>query len=150
MSDKGNNVRLHRVLRASPEMVYKAFVTPDAYARWIPPRGYTAQIEEMDVRQGGRYRMSFTAFATGQAHHFGGEYLEVVANKRLVMTDRFDDPNLTGEMITSVELTPAGNRTEVHIVQEGIPDLIPLDDCYLGGQDSLMFLALMVEGHASH
>ncbi len=150
MSNDGNTVRLHRVLRAGPEMVFKAFTDPDAYARWIPPRGYTAKIEHMDVREGGSYRMSFTAFATGQAHHFGGEYLEVVANERLVMTDRFDDPNLTGEMKTAVELTPVRNGTEIHITQEGIPDLIPLDDCYLGWQDSLMFLALMVEGHPSN
>lgn len=149
MSKDGNTVRLHRVLRASPEMVFKAFTDPDTYARWIPPRGYTAKIAHMDVREGGSYRMSFTAFATGQAHHFGGDYLEVVANERLVMTDRFDDPNLPGEMKTTVELTPVRNGTEVRITQEGIPDLIPLDDCYLGWQDSLMFLALMVEGHAS-
>ena len=148
MSNSGNTVRLHRVLRASPKMVFKAFTDPNAMARWLPPRGFTARVEHVDARPGGSHRASFTDFATGHTHHFGGEFLEVVENEKLRYTDRFDDPNLPGEMTVTVTFKKVSCGTELDVVQEGIPDMIPLDACYLGWQDSLMFLALLVEGHA--
>ncbi len=138
-------VRLHRVLRASPEKVYRAFVIPEAYAKWLPPYGFTATVHQMDARVGGTYRMSFTNFTTGAVHTFGGEYLELVPNQRIVYTDRFEDPNLAGEMRTTVTLTAVSCGTELNVVQEGLPEVIPVADCYLGWQESLEQLARLVE-----
>lgn len=138
-------VRLHRVLRASPEKVYRAFVTPEAYAKWLPPYGFTATVHQMDARVGGTYRMSFTNFTTGTAHTFGGEYLELVPGERIVYTDKFEDPNLPGEMRTTITLTAVSCGTELNVVQEGLPEVIPVADCYLGWQESLAQLAKLVE-----
>ncbi|MCG6857882.1 MAG: SRPBCC family protein [Salaquimonas sp.] len=143
---KGGTVRFHRVLRAKPEMVFKAFVTPDALARWLPPRGYTCSVHSIDATKGGSFRMSFTEFASGNSHSFGGEYVDFEPGKRLSYTDKFDDPNLPGMMVTTITFNKVPMGTEINIVQEGIPDVIPLDACYLGWQDSLMFLGLLVEG----
>jgi uncharacterized protein YndB with AHSA1/START domain len=141
----GNTVRLHRVLRAPPGRVYKAFLDADAMAKWLPPYGYTAKVHAMDARAGGSYRMSFTNFGNGQSHTFGGEYLELVPNERLRYTDRFDDPNLQGTMQTTVTLAKVSCGTELTVVQEGIPDVIPPEACYLGWQESLAQLATLVE-----
>ena len=138
-------VRLHRVLRAKPEKVYRAFVDPDAMAKWLPPNGFTGKVHHMDARVGGTYKMSFTNFTSGKSHSFGGEYLELVANERLRWTDRFDDPNLPGEMTVTVSLKKVSVGTELNIVQEGIPDVIPPDACTLGWQESLALLAKLVE-----
>lgn len=138
-------VRLHRVLRASPEKVYRAFVTPEAYAKWLPPHGFTATVHQMDARVGGTYRMSFTNFTTGTAHTFGGEYLELVPGERIVYTDKFEAPNLPGEMRTTITLTAVSCGTELNVVQEGLPEVIPVADCYLGWQESLAQLAKLVE-----
>jgi uncharacterized protein YndB with AHSA1/START domain len=138
-------VRLHRVLRATPERVYRAFLDPDAMAKWLPPHGFTGKVIHMDARVGGSYRMSFTNFATGRSHAFGGEYLELVPSELLRYTDRFDDPNLPGEMTTTVRLTKVSCGTELHVVQEGIPAVIPTEACYLGWQESLALLAMLVE-----
>jgi uncharacterized protein YndB with AHSA1/START domain len=140
-----NTVRLHRVLRAPPERIYRAFLNPDAMAKWLPPHGFTGKVHELDARVGGRYRMSFTNFTTGQGHSFGGEYLELVPNERIRHTDEFDDPNLPGTMQVTVSLRPVSCGTELNIVQEGIPDVIPLEACYLGWQESLALLAQLVE-----
>jgi uncharacterized protein YndB with AHSA1/START domain len=140
-----STVRLHRVLRAPPERVYRAFLDADAMAKWLPPDGFTGKVHQMDARVGGGFRMSFTNFTTGQAHTFGGEYLELVPNGRLRYTDRFDDPNLPGTMVTTVMLTPVTCGTDVSIVQEGIPEMIPAEMCYLGWQESLTLLARLVE-----
>lgn len=140
-----HTVQFHRVLRAPAERVYRAFLTPDALARWLPPDGFTAHVAALDARVGGRFRMSFTQFANGQTHHFGGEYLELVANTRLRYSDVFDDPNLPGTMITTVTLTPVSCGVALHITQEGIPAMIPPEMCYLGWQDSLLALARLVE-----
>ena len=140
-----NTVRFHRVLRASPEKVYKAFLDPDAMAKWLPPNGFTGKVHEMDARVGGRYRMSFTNFGTGNSHSFGGEYVELVPHERLRYTDRFDDPNLPGEMVTTVMLKKVVVGTELNIVQEGLPDVIPPEACCLGWQESLTLLAKLVE-----
>ena len=140
-----NTVRLHRVLRSKPERVYRAFLDPDAMVKWLPPHGFTGKVHELDARVGGRYRMSFTNFTTGSSHSFGGEYLELVPNERIRNTDRFDDPNLPGEMITTVTLKQVSVGTEVNIVQEGIPEMIPAEACYLGWQESLTLLAQLVE-----
>src|SRR4051812_6565812 len=139
-------VRFHRVLRAPPERVYKAFLDADALAKWLPPNGFTCKVHSMDARVGGKFRMSFTNFANGQSHSFGGEYLELKPNERLRYTDKFDDPNLPGVIEVTVELKKVSVGTEVHIVQAGIPDAIPLEMCYLGWQDSLMLLGKLVEG----
>jgi len=141
----GNTVKLHRVLKAPAERIYKAFLDPDAMAKWLPPNGFTGKVHEMDATVGGKYKMSFTNFSNGQSHSFGGEYLELVPNKRIRNTDRFDDPNMPGEMITTVDLreTPVG--TEIKVVQEGIPEAIPAEACYLGWQESLTLLAQLVE-----
>jgi len=141
----GNTVRLHRVLRAPPERIYRAFLDAEAMAKWLPPHGFTGKVHELDARVGGRYRMSFTNFTTGQGHSFGGEYLELVPNERIRHTDQFDDPNLPGTMQVTVTLRPVSCGTEVAIVQEGIPDMIPLEACYLGWQESLALLAQLVE-----
>jgi len=141
----GNTVRLHRVLRAPPERIYRAFLDAEAMAKWLPPHGFTGKVHELDARVGGRYRMSFTNFTTGQGHSFGGEYLELVPNERIRHTDQFDDPNLPGTMQVTVTLRPVSCGTELTIVQEGIPDMIPLEACYLGWQESLALLAQLVE-----
>ena len=138
-------VQLHRVLRATPERVYRAFLDPDAMAKWTPPNGFTGKVSHMDAKVGGSYKMSFTNFSTGQTHSFGGEYLELVPNERLRYTDKFDDPNLPGQMITTVTLTKVSCGTELRVVQEGIPEVIPTEACYLGWQESLTLLALLVE-----
>jgi len=138
-------VKLHRVLKAPAEQIFKAFIDADALIKWMPPHGFTGRIHNMDPKVGGQYRMSFTNFLTGTSHDFGGEYLEIIENKRIVYTDRFDDPNLPGEMRTSVTLTPVSVGTELSIVQEGIPAAIPVEACYLGWQESLTLLAQLVE-----
>ncbi len=138
-------INLHRVLRAPPEKVYRAFLEPDAMAKWIPPYGFTCQVHHMDARVGGSFKMSFRNFSSGGAHAFGGDYLELVPNTLLRYTDKFDDPNLPGVMEVTVRLAPVLCGTEVHIQQAGIPDLIPLEMCYLGWQESLAQLATLVE-----
>lgn len=138
-------VRLHRVLRTKPERVYRAFLDPDAMAKWLPPHGFTGRVHQMDARVGGSYRMSFTNLTSGQSSAFGGEYLELVPNERIVHTDKFDDPNLPGEMRVTVTLKAVSCGTEVNIVQEGIPAVIPVEACYLGWQESLALLAQLVE-----
>ena len=140
-----NTVRLHRVLRCPPERIYRAFLDPDAYAKWLPPNGFVGKVHEMDAKVGGKYRMTFTNFGTGHSHSFGGTYLELTRNERLRYTARFDNPHLPGEMQTTVTLTPVSCGTEVHVVQEGIPAVIPADQCYLGWQESLVLLAKVVE-----
>jgi uncharacterized protein YndB with AHSA1/START domain len=140
-----NTVRLHRVLRAKPERVYKAFIDADAMVKWLPPNGFTGKVHHMEARVGGSYKMSFTNFTTGSSHSFGGKYLELVPNERIRYTDRFDDPNLPGEMQTTVSITPVSCGVELNITQEGIPAVIPLEACYLGWQESLILLAKLVE-----
>jgi uncharacterized protein YndB with AHSA1/START domain len=144
-----NTVRLHRVLRAKPDKVYRAFVDPDAMARWLPPDGFTCKIDHMDAKVGGTYRMSFRNFSTGNGHSFGGTYLELVPSERVRYTDSFDDPNLPGEMQTTVTLRPVVCGTELNVVQEGIPDAIPVELCYVGWQQSLDHLARLVEPEIS-
>jgi uncharacterized protein YndB with AHSA1/START domain len=138
-------VRLHRVLRAKPERVYKAFLDADAMAKWLPPHGFTGKVHHLDARVGGSYRMSFTNFSSGKSTSFGGTYVELVPNQKLRYTDRFDDPNLPGEMQTTITLTPVFCGTELHVVQEGIPEVIPAAACYLGWQESLTLLTQLVE-----
>ena len=138
-------VRLHRVLRASPERVYRAFLDPDAMVKWMPPHGFTGKVHHLDVRAGGGYRMSFTNFSTGKSHSFAGKYVELSSNTLIRYTDLFDDPNLPGEMRVEVSLKPVACGTELSIVQEGIPAAIPVEFCYLGWQESLALLALLVE-----
>jgi uncharacterized protein YndB with AHSA1/START domain len=138
-------IRLHRLLRASPERVYKAFLDPDAMAKWLPPNGFTGKVHEMDARVGGRHRMSFTNFTTGNSHSFGGQYLELVPNERIRYTDSFDDPNLPGEMQATITFKKVSVGTELSIVQEGVPAVIPAEACYLGWQESLTLLAKLVE-----
>jgi len=140
-----NSVRLHRILRSSPERVYRAFLHPDAMAKWLPPHGFTGKVHQLDARVGGTYRMSFTNFSTGQSHSFGGQYLELVQNERIRHTDQFDDPNLPGEMLTTISIRPVSCGTELTIAQEGIPEAIPSEACYLGWQESLALLAQLVE-----
>ena len=140
-----NTVRFHRVLRARPERVYRAFLEADAMAKWLPPYGYTCKVHELDARVGGTYRMSFTNFGTGRGHSFGGEYLELLQGQRIRYTDRFDDPNLAGEMLTTVTLKAVSCGTELSVVQEGLPAVIPVEMCYLGWQESLAQLATLVE-----
>lgn len=138
-------VRLHRVLRAPAERVYRAFLDADALPKWLPPNGFTARVHHLDARVGGSFRMSFTNFSTAQAHAFGGEYLELVASERICYTDTFADPSLPGTMKTTVVLTPVSCGTELSVVQEGIPEVIPAEACYLGWQESLVLLANLVE-----
>ncbi len=138
-------VKLHRVLRATPERVYRAFLDADAMAKWLPPDGFTGKVHQLDPKKGGSYRMSFTNFTTGKSHSFHGEFIDLIPNERLVYTDRFDDPGLAGEMRTTVQLRKVSVGTEVDIVQEGIPAAIPVDACYLGWEDSLTLLTKLVE-----
>ena len=138
-------VTLHRVLLAKPERVYRAFLDPDAMARWLPPNGFTCKVHHMDPRVGGTYKMSFTNFTTGHSHSFGGRYLELAPHERIRYTDVFDDPSMPGEMITTIEINAVAMGTELRAEQSGIPDMIPLDACYVGWQQSLQFLAKLVE-----
>jgi uncharacterized protein YndB with AHSA1/START domain len=140
-----NTIRLHRVLRATPERVYLAFLDADAMAKWLPPNGFTGRVHYIEAKVGGKYKMSFTNFATGRSHSFGGEYLELVPYERIRHTDKFDDPRLRGEMQTAISLKRVSCGTELNIVQEGIPEAIPSEACYLGWQESLTLLAQLVE-----
>jgi uncharacterized protein YndB with AHSA1/START domain len=140
-----NAVQLHRVLRATPEKVYRAFLDGDAMAKWLPPNGFTAKVHHMDAKVGGTYKMSFTNFTTGRSHSFGGEYLELVPDERIRYTDRFDDPNLPGEMLTTITLKKVSGGTELNIVQEGLPAVLLPEACYLGWRESLTLLAKLVE-----
>jgi uncharacterized protein YndB with AHSA1/START domain len=140
-----NTVRLHRVLRATPERIYRAFLDPDAMAKWLPPHGFTGKVHQMDAKVGGMWRMSFTNFSSGHSHSFGGTYLELVPHERLRYTSKFDDANLPGEMQTTVTLRQVSCGTELQAVQEGIPEVIPLEACYLGWQESLLQLAQLVD-----
>jgi uncharacterized protein YndB with AHSA1/START domain len=140
-----NTIRLHRVVSAPPARVYKAFIDAAAMCKWLPPYGFTGTVHSLDARVGGSYRMSFTNFGTGNSHAFGGEYLELVEGERLRYSDRFDDPNLPGEMVTTVTLKAVSVGTELHVEQEGVPDVIPAEACYQGWQESLAQLALLVE-----
>jgi len=142
-----NTVRLHRVLSATPEKVYRAFLDADAKAKWLPPNGFTAKVHHDDAKVGGSHKMSFTNFTTGHSHSFGGEYLELVPHERIRYTDRFDDPNLSGEMQITVTLKKVSCGTELSIVQENIPVVIPTESCYLGWQESLLNLAKLVEAN---
>ena len=140
-----NTVQLHRVLRATPEKIYRAFIDADAMARWLPPNGFTAKVHHMDAKVGGTYKMSFTNFTTGHSHSFGGTYLELVPHERIRYTCKFDDPNLPGVMQVTISLKKVKVGTELNIIQEGIPDAIPAEACYLGWQESLTLLAKLVE-----
>lgn len=140
-----NTIRLHRVLRTTPEKLYRAFLDADAMAKWLPPNGFTCKVHHLEAKVGGTYKMSFTNFSTGHSDSFGGEYLELVPNERIRHTDRFDDPNLPGEMLTTISLKQVSCGTELNIVQEGVPEAIPTEACYLGWQESLTLLAKLVE-----
>jgi len=140
-----HTVRLHRVLRAPPERIYRAFLDADAMVKWLPPHGFTGKVHHLKAEVGGTYRMSFTNFSSGHGHTFGGTYLELVPNERIAHTDKFDDPNLPGEMRTTITLCKVSCGTDVDIVQEGIPAMIPAENCYLGWQESLALLAQLVE-----
>jgi uncharacterized protein YndB with AHSA1/START domain len=140
-----NTIRLHRVLRAEPETIYRAFLDPDAMVKWLPPNGFTGKVHAMDAKVGGGHKMSFTNFRTGKSHSFGGTYLELTPNERIRYTDKFDDANLPGEMQVTVTLKKASCGTELNIEQAGIPDVIPAEACYLGWQESLILLAKLVE-----
>ncbi len=140
-----STIRLHRVFKATPERAYRAFLDPDAQAKWLPPHGFTCKVHHMDARVGGTYKMSFTNFSTGNGHSFGGEYLELAPNERIRYTDKFDDPSLAGGMLTTVTFSKVSCGTEVSIVQEGVPDAIPAEMCYLGWQDSLAQLANLID-----
>jgi uncharacterized protein YndB with AHSA1/START domain len=145
MAANSNTVRLHRVLRAPADRVYRAFLDPDAMAKWLPPNGFTGKVHHMDAKAGGTYKMTFTNFTTGKSHAFGGRYVELVPNERIAYTDRFDDPNLPGEMLTTITLKKVACGTELTAVQEGIPAMIPVEACYLGWQESLVLLGKLVE-----
>ncbi|HTR41127.1 MAG TPA: SRPBCC family protein [Pseudomonadales bacterium] len=140
-----NSVRLHRVLRASPEKVYRAFLNAEALAKWLPPNGFTCKVHQLDAKVGGRFQMSFTNFGSGKGHSFGGTYQELVPHERIRYSDKFDDPNMPGEMITTVTLKKVLCGTELNVLQEGIPAMIPTEMCYLGWQESLTLLTLLVE-----
>lgn len=144
-----NTVRLHRVLRATPERIYRAFLDADAMAKWLPPHGFTGKVHQIDARVGGTYKMSFTNFTTKQSHSFGGKWLELVPNERIVHTDKFDDPNLPGEMRVTITLKKVSVGTELNVVQEGIPEVIPAEACYLGWQESLTLLGQLVEAEVT-
>jgi uncharacterized protein YndB with AHSA1/START domain len=145
MSDETNSVRLHRVLRAPQDRVYRAFLDPEAMAKWSPPHGFTGKVHEMDARVGGGYRMSFTNFSTGKTHSFGGRYTELTPHSRIRYTDKFDDPSLSSEIQVTISLRAVSCGTEVEIVQAGLPSAIPLELCYLGWQESLSLLSYLVE-----
>ena len=145
-----NVVRLHRVLSTKPEKIYRAFIEADAVAKWLPPNGFVCTVHQLDAKVGGIHRMSFRNFTTGNSHSFGGEYVELVPNERLRYTDKFDDPSLTGQMQVTVTLRKVSVGTELNIVQEGVPDVIPLEACYLGWQESLRNLARLVEPEINH
>ncbi len=140
-----NTIRLHRVLRATPERVYRAFLDPEAKAKWLPPHGFTGKVHHLDAKVGGTYRMSFTNFTTGSSHSFGGTYLELVPHERIRYSDKFEDPNLPGEMQVTVVLKKVFCGTELNITQEGIPAVIPVEACYMGWQESLTLLAQLVD-----
>ena len=140
-----HTIRLHRILRAPPDRVYRAFLDPGAMAKWLPPNGFTCKVHQMDARVGGTYKMSFTNFTTGKSHSFGGTYSDLTPNERICYTDKFDDPNLPGEMQTKIELKKVSCGTELNIVQAGVPAVIPAEACYLGWQESLVLLAKLVE-----
>ena len=141
----GNTIRLHRVLRATPEKVYRAFLDGDAMTKWLPPNGFTGKVHHIEAKVGGTYKMSFMNFSTGKSHSFGGEYLELVPHERIRHTDRFDDPNLPGEMQTTITLKKVSCGTELNVVQEGVPEVIPAEGCYVGWQESLILLGKLVE-----
>ena len=141
----GNTVQFHRVLRAAPEKIYRAFLDPDAMAKWLPPHGFTGKVHHMDAKVDGTYQMSFTNFTTGKSHSFGGKYVELTPHERIRYTDKFDDPNLPGEMQTTITLKKVSCGTELNIVQEGLPDVIPPEACCLGWQEALTLLAQLVE-----
>ena len=145
MSNQTNSVRLHRVLRASPERVYRAFLDADAMAKWVAPNGFTGKVHHLDARVGGSYRMSFTNFSTGKSHSFGGEYVELTPHTQIRYTDQFEDPNLPGEIRVTIALRQVSCGTELTITQEGLPSAIPVEFCYLGWQESLSLLARLVE-----
>ncbi len=140
-----NTIRLHRVLRTTPDKVYRAFLDPEAMAKWLPPNGFTGKVHQLDAKVGGTHKMSFTNFTTGNRHSFGGTYLELVPYERIRYTDKFDDPNLPGELQVTITLKKVSVGTELNIVQEGVPEVIPPEACYLGWQESLMLLAKLVE-----
>jgi len=140
-----NTIRLHRVLRAAPDKVYRAFLDADAMAKWLPPNGFTGKVHQMDAKVGGAYKMSFTNFTTGKSHSFGGKYLELTPHESIRYTNKFDDPNLPGEMQTTITLGKVSCGTELNIVQEGVPGVIPAEACYLGWQESLILLSKLVE-----
>ncbi len=140
-----NTIRLHRVLKAPPEKVYRAFLEPDAISKWIPPDGFTCKVHQMDAKVGGTYKMSFTNFTTKQSHSFGGKYVELTPHTRIRYTDKFDDPNMPGEIKVTIDLKKVSCGTELTVVQEGVPAVIPAEMCYLGWQDSLILLAKLVE-----
>ncbi len=144
-----NTIRLHRVVRTTPEKIYRAFLDADAMAKWLPPHGFTGKVHHLDAKIGGTYQMSFTNFTTGHSHSFGGEYVELIPYERIQYTDQFDDPKLPGEMRTTVTLKKVSCGTEVNIVQEGVPEIIPLEICYLGWQESLTQLIQLVEPEIS-
>ena len=140
-----NTIRLHRVVRATPEKIYRAFLDADAMAKWLPPNGFTGKVHHMEAKVGGTYKMSFTNFTTGSSHSFGGEYLELTPHERIRYTDKFDDPNLPGEIETTINLNKVSCGTELNVVQKGLPAAIPPEACYLGWQESLILLAKLVE-----
>src|SRR5437870_14772 len=140
-----NTIRLHRVLRAAPDKIYRAFLDPEAMAKWLPPNGFTGRVHHMDAKVGGSYKMSFTNFTTGTSHSFDGTYVELTPHERIRYTDKFDDPNLPGEMQATITLKKVSCGTELNIVQEGVPDVIPAEACYLGWQESLTLLTKLVE-----
>lgn len=144
-----STIQLHRVLRAPPERIYRAFLDPDAMTKWLPPNGFTGKVHQLDAKVGGMYKMSFTNFSSGHSHSFGGEYLELVPHERIRHTDRFDDPNLSGQMVTTITLKAVSCGTELNVVQEGIPEAIPPEACYLGWQESLVLLGKLVEAEIS-
>jgi len=140
-----NTIRLHRIIRSTPEKIYRAFLDPDAKAKWLPPNGFTGKVHHLEAKVGGTFKMSFTNFSTGGTHSFGGEYRELKPHERIRYTDKFDDPNLPGEIVTTVDLKKVSCGTELSIVQEGLPAAIPPEACYLGWQESLILLAKLVE-----
>jgi uncharacterized protein YndB with AHSA1/START domain len=142
-----NTIKLHRVIKAAPDKIYKAFLDPAAMCKWLPPNGFTGTVDHVDAQVGGTYRMSFTNFGNGQSHSFGGEYLELVPGEKIVHTDRFDDPNMPGEIVTTITFRPVAVGTEINVEQAGVPAVIPPEMCYLGWQESLNLLGLLVEAN---